>query len=116
MGNELKNKILEHNGIITEEMGKKKPSVLHCPRCDLINVLENKYCSKCSYPLKPEAFLKYYWHQICKYKIKQNCHTDKLPLIVQIIHEFFGTQYIPESFESMPKDRVAASEKMIAKN
>ncbi|TVP40171.1 hypothetical protein [Candidatus Nitrosocosmicus arcticus] len=27
-----------------------------CPRCDLSNVLENKYCSKCSYPLKPEAF------------------------------------------------------------
>jgi hypothetical protein len=56
MGNELKNKILEYNGIITEEIQKKKPIQSICPRCDLSNVLENKYCSKCSYPLKPEAF------------------------------------------------------------
>ena len=56
MGNELKNKILEYNGIITEEIQKKTPTQLICPRCDLSNVLENKYCSKCSYPLKPEAF------------------------------------------------------------
>jgi integrase/recombinase XerD len=56
MGNELKNKILEHSGIISQEMQKKKPSVSNCPRCDLINMLENKYCSKCSYALKPEAF------------------------------------------------------------
>jgi integrase/recombinase XerD len=27
-----------------------------CPRCSLINTLENKYCSKCSYPLVPDAF------------------------------------------------------------
>jgi hypothetical protein len=56
MGNELKNRILEHNGIVSEEIQKKKPSVLNCPRCDLMNIPENKYCSKCSYPLKPEAF------------------------------------------------------------
>jgi hypothetical protein len=56
MGNELKTKILEYNGIITEELQKKKPMQSICPRCDLSNVLENKYCSKCSYPLKPEAF------------------------------------------------------------
>ena len=56
MGNELKNKILAYNGIITEEIEKKKPSVQTCPRCELVNVLESKYCSKCSYPLKPDAY------------------------------------------------------------
>ena len=56
MGNELKNKILEYNGIITSEGEKKKPVVSTCPRCDLANAFENKYCSKCSYPLKPEAY------------------------------------------------------------
>ena len=56
MGNELKNKILEYNGIITEEIQKKKPSISNCHRCSLVNTWENKYCSKCSYPLKPEAF------------------------------------------------------------
>ncbi|MDN5845168.1 MAG: hypothetical protein L0H53_02710 [Candidatus Nitrosocosmicus sp.] len=56
MGNELKNRILEHNGIMSEEIQMKKPSVSNCPRCNLTNILENKYCSSCSYPLKPEAF------------------------------------------------------------
>ena len=35
---------------------EKKPSVLNCPRCSLVNAIENKYCSKCSYPLVPSAF------------------------------------------------------------
>jgi hypothetical protein len=56
MGNELKNKILEHNGIITKEIPKSMPSIANCPRCQLINTIDNKYCSKCSYPLKSEAF------------------------------------------------------------
>ena len=37
------------------------------------------------YSLIAKAFLRYYWHQICKYKIKQNFNSEKLPLIVQII-------------------------------
>lgn len=55
MGDELKNKILIQNGIISEN-GQKKPLILTCPRCELTNMIENKYCSKCSYPLKPEAY------------------------------------------------------------
>ena len=31
-------------------------SIIDCPRCELVNAIENKYCSKCSYPLKPEAY------------------------------------------------------------
>ena len=56
MGNELKIKILEHNGIIPNDTQKRKSYILNCPRCDLTNALDNKYCSKCSYPLTPEAF------------------------------------------------------------
>jgi hypothetical protein len=56
MGNELKNKILEYNGIISEDIHKKKPTVSDCPRCNLVNTFENKYCSKCSYPLVPIAY------------------------------------------------------------
>lgn len=56
MGADLKQRILVHNGIITPEEPKNRPSVLNCPRCDLVNALENKYCSKCSYPLVPSAF------------------------------------------------------------
>ena len=35
---------------------KKKPAILECPRCELVNAIENKYCSKCSYPLVPSAY------------------------------------------------------------
>ena len=56
MGNELKNKILEYNGIKTQKEVQNKLSISHCPRCELVNAFENKYCSKCSYPLVPSAF------------------------------------------------------------
>lgn len=56
LGNDLKEKILQYNGIISDDAGKKKSSIIDCPRCELVNAIENKYCSKCSYPLKPEAY------------------------------------------------------------
>jgi anion-transporting ArsA/GET3 family ATPase len=56
MRNDLKQKILVQNGIISEQQIERKPSILNCPRCSLVNAIENKYCSKCSYPLVPSAF------------------------------------------------------------
>src|SRR5688500_13472690 len=56
LGNDLKEKILQYNGIISENPNKKKTSMIDCPRCDLVNAIDNKYCSKCSYPIKPEEF------------------------------------------------------------
>lgn len=56
MGNDLKRQILMHNGILTENEIQKKPSISICPRCSLVNALDNKYCSKCSYPLSPPSF------------------------------------------------------------
>ena len=56
MGDELKRQILVHNGAISDNDLQKKPSVLACPRCSLVNAIDNKYCSKCSYPLAPSAF------------------------------------------------------------
>ena len=56
MGNDLKQKILAENGIILKQDKAKMPSVLDCPRCSLVNAIENKYCSNCSYPLIPSAF------------------------------------------------------------
>jgi len=43
MGNDLKNQILVHNGIIPEESAAalKKPSVLSCARCSLVNAVDN---------------------------------------------------------------------------
>jgi hypothetical protein len=58
MGSELKRTILAQNGIsmVGDEAFKLSPSVHVCPRCNLVNTFENKYCSKCSYPLVPSAF------------------------------------------------------------
>jgi len=58
MGNDLKNQILVHNGIIPEESAaaQRKPSVISCARCSLVNAIDNKFCSKCSYPLSPQAY------------------------------------------------------------
>jgi hypothetical protein len=56
MGNDLKQKILCYNGIVLEDALRPKPSVLECSRCQFINETENKFCSKCSYPLVPAAF------------------------------------------------------------
>ena len=56
MGNDLKQKILAYNGIIPSEELERKPIILNCPRCNLVNAIENKYCSECSYPLVPSAF------------------------------------------------------------
>jgi hypothetical protein len=38
---------------------------------------------------------------------------DKLPLIVQIIHNIFGDDYIPGEFESMDKRKVVEAEREI---
>jgi integrase/recombinase XerD len=57
MGDDLKKHILQRNGILLQDTDTNvKLSILNCPRCELVNVIENKYCSKCSYPLKPEAY------------------------------------------------------------
>ena len=51
------------------------------------------------YRIIAKSFLKYYWQQICRYKIKQNYNLGKLPLIVKIIQIIFGTWYIPKSLK-----------------
>ena len=56
MGEDLKNQILARNGIISELETKQKPSIHVCGRCEFVNAIDNKYCSKCSYPLTPEAY------------------------------------------------------------
>ena len=56
MGDELKQKILVHSGVIDENEMKKRRSILTCPRCDDVNVIDNKVCSKCAYPLSPAAY------------------------------------------------------------
>ena len=46
-----------------------------------------------------KEFLKYYWHQICKYKIRQN----------------YNMENIPESFQLMDKMKIVMAEEQITR-
>ena len=48
-------------------------------------------------------FLKYYWVQICKSKLRQAPQAEKKPEIIKIIEEEFGKQYYPQTFDEIKK-------------
>ena len=55
-GNDLKQKILAQNGILTEVESKPEPTIADCARCFFVNPFETKYCSSCGYPLSVAAY------------------------------------------------------------
>jgi integrase/recombinase XerD len=55
-GDDLRNKILLQNGIINDTDARPIPVNSDCARCQLVNPLENKYCSSCGYPLSVTAY------------------------------------------------------------
>jgi ribosomal protein L37E len=78
MGNDLKQKILIQNGIITEaDVLKPSPTVANCARCQLVNPLENKYCSSCGYPLSVAAYE--------ELKASENAEMNKVKAELQIL-------------------------------
>jgi hypothetical protein len=97
LGNDLKDKILQYNGIISEGEIKKKPSIIDCPRCQLVNALENKYCSKCSYPLKPEAYDQIKNEEELRIKTIAEKHEKEIRLIREEMENKF--QYIINKIE-----------------
>jgi len=48
-------------------------------------------------------FLRYYWHQECMYKIRQNSHLNKPPAIISVIRDQVGSNYIPSKFSDIDK-------------
>jgi integrase/recombinase XerD len=94
MGNELKEKILSYNGIVIETDTKNQKTVIDCTRCHLVNAIENKYCSKCSYPLKPEAYEEIKSEEDKRMKILEEKQKQKDEQINQLIAK-------QEKFEKM---------------
>ena len=91
MGNDLKNQILVHNGIITDEsaVAQRKPSVLSCSRCSLVNAVDNKFCSKCSYPLTPQAYEEIKTQEDERFKaIEQKYEQDIKAVREEMNHQF----------------------------
>ncbi len=104
MGNELKNKILEYNGIITEDIHKKKPSIANCPRCELVNPLENKYCSKCSYPLTPEAFDQIKQSEETRFMDMEKRYTEKIENLTQVMESKIQQILLKVNIDNLRKD------------
>ena len=56
MGNDFEAKKSHSEWHYPKAAGRWKTLCTNCPRCSLVNAIENKYCPKCSYPLVPSAF------------------------------------------------------------
>ena len=91
MGNDLKQKILVQNGIISDQQTEKKPSVLNCPRCNLVNAADNKYCSKCSYPLIPSAFDEIKAAEDMKFRAMEERFNNMQSMIEKLISHLTNT-------------------------
>ncbi|MDR4492435.1 MAG: hypothetical protein R2685_16320 [Candidatus Nitrosocosmicus sp.] len=87
--NELKNKILEYNGILVDNNNRPKPFIINCPRCDLTNTLDNKYCSKCSYPLKPEAYDEIKQNEEKRFIELERKYSDRISVLTQEMEQRF---------------------------
>ena len=112
MGNDLKEKILIYNGIVSENEIKKKPIIHLCPKCELVNALDNKYCSKCSYPLTPQAFDEIKNEEDRKLKILEEKHSQeiqtireemnqKITLLIQSQNDVFQLLKYPKSLTEL---------------
>jgi integrase len=78
MGDALRNKILEQNDIRIDAELRPKPTNTLCPKCELVNQIENKYCSKCSYPLTPQSFEEIKNEEDAKFKALEEKQSKQL--------------------------------------
>jgi hypothetical protein len=62
-----------------------------------------------------EYFLKYYWLQECKSKLKQAPQVEKKPEIIKIIQREFDKPYYHHTFEEIKKDEPEKIQKCIEK-
>ncbi len=75
--------------------------------------LELREQERIPYTVIAKYFLRYYWHQECKFKIIHNFEPQKPPNVIKIIRRVFGTQYIPEYYGDMDRRKVRQAEEDI---
>lgn len=61
-----------------------------------------------------DSFLKYYWHQECRFRIRQNHRKDTPPQAVQIIREVFGDE-TPGDFSRLKERDISAARDLFCK-
>lgn len=122
-GDDLRNKILLHNGIINENDARPIPVNADCARCKLINPLENKYCSSCGYPLSVAAYeelkavdneeLNNVKMQLQEFEAVQTQETDRLK--VQLEEKDRQLHQTVEALEVKSKNSIDKIEKELIK-
>jgi integrase/recombinase XerD len=105
MGNDLKNQILVHNGIIPEEsaVAQRKPSVLSCARCSLVNAVDNVFCSKCSYPLTPQAYEEIKAQEDVKFKAIEQKYDKDIALLKEAMRDMQQLLKNPEKLAEISR-------------
>ena len=71
----------------------------------LLNMAENHQSATVNYSDTAMEFLKYYWHQECKYHIRQNSDPNKLPYVISIIREEFDEHDAKKSFSEISDEK-----------
>jgi integrase/recombinase XerD len=86
----LKRTILTQNGIsLNDEASRPEPAIRDCPRCNLVNTFENKYCSRCSYPLIPQAYEEIKAQEDEKFKAIEEKHRQDMDAMrEEMNHQF----------------------------
>ena len=71
----------------------------------LLNMADNNQSATVDYSDTAMEFLKYYWHQECKYRIRQNSDPNKLPYVISIIREEFDEDDAKKSFSEISDEK-----------
>jgi hypothetical protein len=82
---------------------------------DLQSKLDNNTNYIIEFSTIAKEFLRYYWHQIIKYKIRQNYNIEKSPLIVQILKSIFASENTFQSYKDISEETKLTAENQITR-
>jgi hypothetical protein len=70
-------------------VAQRKPSLLSCARCSLVNAIENKFCSKCSCPLTLQAYEEIKAQEDAKLKVMEERHKQDMDAMREEMNKQF---------------------------
>ena len=79
------------------------------------NNIPTGHVMEIEYEYIASEFLRHYWYQRYKFKIKQDFHIKKRPVVVQILEDVFGDKP-PYKFKDLDQDRIDRAKKDILEN
>lgn len=74
----------------------------------------SKDACQVSYEYLADRFLEYYWHQECKFRIKQDFKIKSIPMVIRAIRNTF-TDPVPGDFSRIDDDKKACARRYILK-